>query len=147
MQLLQILYVSQAATPMDADALQDLLGQCYRNNRERGLTGLLIYSAGHFIQLLEGEPVAVQTMYQRIEADPRHTNVELLMRELVDQRLFDRWRMGLLDMEQCRPLDRERLDAVCRSLRSGEADAKATAAALLREFRDQLPAPQGMAAA
>ncbi|NBC11725.1 MAG: hypothetical protein GVY24_08370 [Planctomycetes bacterium] len=147
MKLLQLLYISQAATPMDSPALMDLLAQCHRNNRELGLTGLLMYSGGHFIQLLEGDPASVCQMYERIRRDRRHTNVRLLMQEPAHRRIFDRWRMGLLNMDDGEALDRERLFAVCRELEEGKADARSVAVALLNEFRHQLPAPVGTAAA
>ncbi len=145
--ILQLLYISQAATPMDSKALMELLSQCHRKNGQLKLTGLLLYSAGHFIQLLEGDPAAVSQVYECIRHDPRHTNLRVLLQEPARQRIFDRWRMGLLNMDDGSALDRDRLMSVCQQLREGNADARTTALSLLREFRDQLPAPRGSAAA
>jgi len=145
--ILQLLYISQAATPMDTQALMDLLAQCHRNNRELGLTGLLMYSGGNFIQLLEGDPASVSQMYDRIRHDRRHTNVRLLLQEPAKRRIFDRWRMGLLNMDDGEALDRDRLFEVCRRLEEGKTNARSVALTLLNEFRNQLPAPVGAAAA
>jgi hypothetical protein len=53
--MIQISYLSQASAPMSADQLIALLMQCRTNNAERGLTGMLLYGNGTFLQVLEGE--------------------------------------------------------------------------------------------
>lgn len=44
-------------------------------NVERRISGLLLYSAGRFVQVLEGPEDAVQNLYATIQQDARHTQV------------------------------------------------------------------------
>ncbi|RKR74832.1 FAD-dependent sensor of blue light [Frondihabitans australicus] len=64
------------------------------SNRRLGITGLLLHDAGRFVQILEGEPSAVEDRYARIAGDPRHTDVRLLLCEEEDERRFPNWSMG-----------------------------------------------------
>ena len=105
-----LLYRSLATAPLTMDELRRIhAGACARNP-ELGVTGLLLFSGeayvkgegpGAFTQWLEGPEQAVRALYERIRADPRHTDVcteaEGPARALcgVDGRLFPRWAMGL----------------------------------------------------
>jgi hypothetical protein len=59
---------------------------------------MLLYVDGSFIQVLEGEPDAVQETYTRILADSRHHQVYKLLDEPITVRDFPDWSMGLRDL-------------------------------------------------
>ena len=71
-----------------------------RNNARLGITGVLFYSAGHFVQLLEGDMQTIHTMFEKIAADTRHENVNLLTLRPSERRVFAQWEMGLLDLDE-----------------------------------------------
>jgi hypothetical protein len=50
-----IVYVSAAVKLLDDDQLFDILSSSRKNNAERDVTGVLLYSEGVFIQVLEGD--------------------------------------------------------------------------------------------
>ncbi|MEP7187723.1 MAG: BLUF domain-containing protein, partial [Roseiflexaceae bacterium] len=56
-------YASVAVTPFTSAALQALLLTSRRNNMQLGITGMLLYKDGEFMQVLEGEQAAVQALY------------------------------------------------------------------------------------
>ena len=93
MQLTQLIYVSQR---LDSDAwvLGDILDSSVRRNRQNDITGMLLYSEGHFMQVLEGDEPAVLATYQRIWDDRRHHCLTLLQAHSVAQRCFTDWSMG-----------------------------------------------------
>lgn len=64
------------------------------NNARIGITGCLIFDGKGFLQILEGNRSSVETIYQAIEADPRHRNVHLVGRLEVPKRTFCTWEMG-----------------------------------------------------
>jgi hypothetical protein len=71
-----------------------LLSSC-RRNLELGVTGVLVYHRGEFIQLLEGSKEAVLEVYNGfIVHDPRHTNIVLDWTRDVEHRSFADWSMG-----------------------------------------------------
>jgi hypothetical protein len=60
-------------------------------------------ASGIFLQVLEGGRSAVNALYNRIAADPRHTQVELLVYEEIGERRFAGWSMGQVDMARLNP--------------------------------------------
>ncbi len=77
--------------------LQQVLAAARRNNRHAGVTGMLLYDEGSFIQALEGDEDTVETLFERIELDGRHKDASVLMRGVAGQRDFPDWSMGFHD--------------------------------------------------
>ena len=67
----QLLYVSNPTSELTPSALDKILTASRANNALLGVTGLLLHIDGGFLQMLEGEEIAVRTLYTRIAADRR----------------------------------------------------------------------------
>lgn len=94
MGLVQLVYVSSAAKLLDDAELDQILESSARNNEKVGITGMLLYAAGSFMQVLEGEEESVNSTFARVTADPRHSGVILIMKEAIETREFAEWAMG-----------------------------------------------------
>jgi hypothetical protein len=94
MALVQLTYVSAAARELGPDDLQAILESSVRRNAAVGITGLLLYSEGGFMQVLEGDAAPVDATMARIVADPRHAGVIVLARRPIGAREFATWSMG-----------------------------------------------------
>jgi hypothetical protein len=81
------------------DEFGNIFSQARSDNQKRHITGALLLSAEWFVQVLEGDEAAVRSLYAAIERDPRHTDVELLSAERVPERLFARWSMGEVELD------------------------------------------------
>lgn len=92
--LIQCVYASAASRDFDTAELAELLAQARDKNARLGLTGMLLHAEGSFFQVLEGPVVVVDALYERIELDPRHTQVTLVIREPIPKRSFGGWTMG-----------------------------------------------------
>jgi hypothetical protein len=92
--LISLTYLSTARDPFSPAALAELLDLSRERNQARGLTGMLLYAGGHFIQTLEGSPIVVDATYERIAQDPRHRSLIVALREPVEERRFPDWSMG-----------------------------------------------------
>lgn len=90
----RIIYSSQATIDFSPGELVDLLELARSKNQDAGLTGMLLYCSQSFLQMLEGDPAALESTYQRIAADNRHANLRLLMNADVASPLFPDWTMG-----------------------------------------------------
>lgn len=101
--LVRLLYASRAAAAVDADALAAILKQSKANNPRVGVTGVLCFSGGIFLQVLEGGRGAVNALYHRIAADPRHAEVVLLNYEEISERRFAGWSMGQVNLARLNP--------------------------------------------
>jgi hypothetical protein len=139
MNLSQLLYISDATASMSQAELSRLIAKCRRNNCAAEATGLLVYSAGHFIQLLEGNWSTIAKLYSFISSDPRHYNVRQLYFGPSDRRLFPKWEMGLLDCSCVSRLDRASLLEGIDLLKT-RPDAT-TILHVFRRFSLQLPKP------
>jgi hypothetical protein len=94
MALMQLIYVSQLVGQPDA-ALMPIHTSAVKHNTNNGVTGMLLYFKGSFMQVLEGERDAVMVTYQRVQADRRHQHCKVLVEEDIAQRHFPTWSMGL----------------------------------------------------
>jgi Sensors of blue-light using FAD len=80
----------------DDQALAEILKVARARNAERGITGALMLYDDWFAQVLEGPQAAVETLYARIKADPRHDAIRLAEAGPVAKRLFEKWAMALV---------------------------------------------------
>ena len=89
----QLLYASNTGRDVSDAMLKDILEASRRNNLACGVTGVLLYIEGGFMQVLEGEDQAVADTYARICGDRRHWNTMVLL-DREAPRAFGDWSMG-----------------------------------------------------
>lgn len=92
--MFSLVYRSRASLVFREDQIQDMLAQARRFNQKNNITGCLLYYQGEFLQYLEGEKVEVLTLYEKIEEDIRHSQVELLSHNEIFERVFENWEMA-----------------------------------------------------
>ena len=97
--LVRLLYVSRAATGQDHAELTDsIMASARLHNASNGITGVLCYGAGVFVQAIEGGREEINALYNMILRDPRHENVVLLHYEEIQERRFGGWTMGQVNL-------------------------------------------------
>ena len=101
--LVRLMYASRAVPAIDQEALFAILRKSKANNPAVGVTGVLCFSEGIFLQVLEGGRSAVNHLYNRIASDHRHGSVELLCYEEIGERRFAGWSMGQVNMSRLNP--------------------------------------------
>ena len=92
--LTRLMYASETAEALNPATLQALLDHARAANERRNITGMLAFDSRYFLQVLEGDRQAVNEVFSRIAADPRHRRVELLEVAATDERRFARWGMA-----------------------------------------------------
>ena len=90
----QLMYYSTACQEQSDAQLRNILEVSRQSNRERDVTGLLLYGDGVFFQVLEGAEADVRALYAKIEADDRHHSLLEAVEREVPQRSFGEWAMG-----------------------------------------------------
>ena len=90
----RIIYKSRAKPWVSAEHLAEVLKTSRRNNAEHGLSGLLVYTNGYFLQVLEGLEQQVDHRYAIIQADQRHSHCQMICEELIFEPDFGVWNMG-----------------------------------------------------
>ena len=90
----QLLYVSNTLPDLTPGVLDDILTSSRRNNALMGITGLLLYIDGGFLQMMEGDELALRELYRRVAADRRHSEPRIMLDREVGMRTFPGWSMG-----------------------------------------------------
>jgi hypothetical protein len=103
--MIQLVYASTSVNPFTNEELLQLLEQARQNNERLGITGMLLYESGDFMQALEGEEDEVHSLCTQIARDPRHKNLVTLLDAPCAQREFPDWSMGFRNLDDADPRD------------------------------------------
>lgn len=100
--LVQLVYVSTLTlgSRLNTSIFEDIEAHARDYNEQHGITGTLCYGNGQFLQCIEGEKRHVFALQERIFADNRHKNIEVLLLQEINHRSFSDWRMRLLFLER-----------------------------------------------
>jgi hypothetical protein len=101
--LVRLMYASRATESVNQDELVAILRKSKANNPGIGVTGVLCFSAGTFLQVLEGGRSPVSSLYNKIAQDRRHNDVVLLSYEEIGERSFAGWSMGQVNLNRLNP--------------------------------------------
>lgn len=97
--LVRLLYCSRAVNP-SGEAVEAILREGREHNPSCGITGILCYGDGVFLQCIEGGRMQVSELFATIQRDPRHKDVALLHYEEVSERCFGAWSMGQVNISK-----------------------------------------------
>ena len=101
--LVRLLYASRVTPAVTPETLSAIMRSSRANNPKTGVTGVLCCSDGIFMQAIEGGRGVVSKLFQKIAADPRHTDVVLLSYEEIAERRFAGWAMGQVNVARLNP--------------------------------------------
>ena len=144
----ELIYVSKATARMQERELETLLSKSRDSNARLDITGLLLYDGfGTFIQVIEGQEIAINSLFQKIERDARHRHIHTLGRHHVTSRSFPDWRMGFRYINDSQ---KAHLDGYSDILNSSADSKKASslqgitsfAEKLINHFKQSLPSTQ-----
>lgn len=115
--LFRLLYISSGVRLFGDEELAELLAVARRNNAPLGISGMLLYLDGNFLQVLEGNESDVRRLFATIASDVRHRGLIVLLSQPIETRAFPDWSMGFFrpqpapDNERLFNLTRESLHA------------------------------------
>ena len=95
-----LVYTSEETWRMSRQDLLLILSQSRKNNEAWGITGLLVYHAGRFLQVLEGSEDNVMDLYKNINDDSRNKNVTTILNDEVSERNFPDWTMAFVSISE-----------------------------------------------
>jgi hypothetical protein len=96
--LVRLLYVSKAVNDDANSHTEAILASSREHNVSNGITGILCYGGGIFLQVIEGGRAQVNELYNSLVHDKRHKEVVLLHYEEITQRRFSGWTMGQVNL-------------------------------------------------
>lgn len=89
-----LVYVSAAVRLLSPEEIEYLLTRARDRNKEYGITGVLLYIGGNFMQYIEGPADNLEVIYRIIREDKQHTGIILVSREAIESRQFGDWSMA-----------------------------------------------------
>ena len=89
-----IVYVSAASKPMTEKELDEFLVDIRKRNKKLGVTGMLLYNRGNFIQVIEGKEETIKQLFDDISRDKRHDTIVKILDGHTQKRSFPDWSMG-----------------------------------------------------
>jgi hypothetical protein len=90
----RLLYRSKATNTLGSLHLFNMLSEARAKNQALGITGHLLYTEEVFVQCIEGPPESIASMWESLQRDARHHDIELLARGPLAQRRFSDWSMA-----------------------------------------------------
>ncbi len=88
-----------------SEAIDDIVRVAQESNKNNGITGVLFFHNGKFLQIIEGNQYKLRKLMKSIESDPRHHNVKTLINCNVEKRGFSDWAMDSFDLNQGSKID------------------------------------------
>ncbi|MGB0682302.1 MAG: BLUF domain-containing protein [Magnetovibrionaceae bacterium] len=95
----RLIYTSKATETVSDEALKAILAKAHDRNPKLGLTGILLFQNGRFLQVLEGAKPTVSRLMEKIAEDPRNRSLEYLFEEENTNRLFSGWSMAYVPFD------------------------------------------------
>jgi NADH dehydrogenase FAD-containing subunit/class 3 adenylate cyclase/uncharacterized membrane protein YphA (DoxX/SURF4 family) len=90
----RLTYISKVNAVLSEEDILEIGAQSSINNRKIDVTGVLISAGNYFFQILEGDPVIVDELLDKISGDSRHCDITVLTAEYgCEERLFSDWDM------------------------------------------------------
>ncbi|WP_203296050.1 BLUF domain-containing protein [Luteirhabdus pelagi] len=83
-----ICYVSKAHDGISAIEIEDIFQTTLKNNQQNNINGILLHGLGHFFQVLEGREKTIQPLFEAIQKDQRHRNIEVLINHRLPKGIF-----------------------------------------------------------
>ena len=98
MTLQRIVFYSTNNTPFTDELINDLaegiLESCVRHDPNGDLTGALLFNERYFVQVMEGDRIALAAKMWALAADKRHSTMVMLSADDIERRTFARWSVG-----------------------------------------------------
>ena len=133
-----VIYVSTGTERFSDDTLLEILANSRARNAALGVTGMLLYDDGNFMQVLEGSPPAVDAIYASIERDARHYALIKILEENTEGRSFPDWSMGFVHAERLKGKGASGLNDFLTRARDGDGSEATAAWVVLRSFARHL---------
>ncbi|MEL7472370.1 MAG: BLUF domain-containing protein [Planctomycetota bacterium] len=140
-----VIYFSTAVNEFNETSLADLAGYCAEHNADAGITGMLVYNAGCFLQVLEGPEDVVDAIMTKIRSDERHVWVTTIVEGPATQRLFPDWQMGLVHFGDSPFVMRDDFEIITRFVQAMDgAPTEIIIKALLRYYYQRAYSGEGV---
>jgi hypothetical protein len=130
----RLLYRSKATSTLGSLHLFNMLIEARKKNAFLQISGHLLYSKEVFVQCIEGPAASIEALWQSIQRDTRHYDIELLERGPLETRRFADWTMAFSSTPSLNrynlpgffPIDEDGMNAAVQLCSAGLPPVEAT---------------------
>lgn len=97
--LYSLIYISNKSRECSESDINAILTSSYKNNKKNQVTGILLEYKNHFLQYLEGDPISIYELFEKIKSDTRHDSIFLAKFDKIEERKFKSWEMAYRNLE------------------------------------------------
>jgi hypothetical protein len=95
--MLRRLFWSSVPSPsFSAARINQIVSAARRNNSKHEISGMLLFTGVHFLEVLEGEDRNLADLWGRLQQDQRHRELFLISDDRCERRMYPEWKMGYL---------------------------------------------------
>ena len=91
--LVRLTYVSRAKPDLSSEDLKAILNQARGNNTRQGITGMLCFNKQYFLQTIEGSRAEISALLNKLAADNRHYDLQIIENVEIKNRQWSEWSM------------------------------------------------------
>lgn len=89
----RLIYKSKSNKVITWDQVKEIMHSSEEHNSELHVSGVLLATSSHYLQVLEGPYETVNEIFMHIVKDPRHSDIKLVSFNAIDARIFEAWGM------------------------------------------------------
>lgn len=93
----RLIYSSIASEEVNFDIVGEILTHAVKRNKDKHITGMMVYDGHSFLQCIEGDEVVINELWEKLNTDPRHHSLHISGEEYDEKRLFSNWNMGYMN--------------------------------------------------
>ena len=95
----ELIYRSTSKRDITKVDISEILNVARDFNSQNEISGCLLFHNNEFIQILEGDKIKVETLYEKIKKDETHFNVLLITKGEKTDRIFKNWSMAYHELK------------------------------------------------
>jgi len=127
-----ISYVSTADINLTSEQIDEVLKWSENWNNSHHIKGLLIYSDGNFLQVIEGEKEIILRLFEGIKKDARHHNIIKIFGKEIESESFDDYKSDFLS--EHRKYDEETLGRYLNNIQTLDQGSQKVVQTMLNAF-------------
>ena len=86
--------ISSCKNDVTPKELNELFSKTMQNNKNQGVTGILIFKNNLFFQILEGQKETLAQLFTKIIEDSRHSHIIKIIDHAIEERAFNDYETG-----------------------------------------------------
>ena len=127
-----IAYVSQVSENISEEEIDKILEKSEEYNKNNDVTGILLFSEGNFLQVIEGKKEIVDPLFDKIKADYRHQGLIIIFNRPIQRAELNGYKADFIT--QHKRINDENVSTYLKHIQTLDPKSQAVVKNLLKNF-------------